>query len=153
MIKRKYSRKIKIIKDVSFLISFFILCYSFLNHNTNSQQKISSEIVEKCYDGDTCTTESGEKIRLACIDAPEIRGKNADPLKAKASREFINNLLSNKKVTIKRIDTDRYGRTVAEIFLEGKNIQKLMIKNGFAKIHRKYFFHCDWTYKMEKVFG
>ena len=145
MIKRKYSRKIKIIKDVSFLISFFILCYSFLNHNANSQQKISSEIVEKCYDGDTCTTESGEKIRLACIDAPEIRGKNADPLKAKASREFINNLLSNKKVTIKRIDTDRYGRTVAEIFLEGTNIQKLMVKNGFAKIHRKYSFQCDWA--------
>ena len=136
MIKRKYSRKIKIIKDVSFLISFFILCYSFLNHNTNSQQKISSEIVEKCYDGDTCTTESGEKIRLACIDAPEIRGKNADPSKAKASKEFLSNLISNKKVTIKRIDTDRYGRTVAEIFLEGTNIQKLMVKNGFAKIHR-----------------
>ena len=145
MIKRKYSRKIKIIKDVSFLISFFILCYSFLNHNANSQQKISSEIVEKCYDGDTCTTESGEKIRLACIDAPEIRGKNADPLKAKASKEFINNLLSNKKVKIKRIDTDRYGRTVAEIFIEGTNIQKLMVKNGFAKIHRKYSFQCDWA--------
>ena len=153
MIKRKYSRKIKIIKDVSFLISLFILCYSFLNYNANSQQKMPSVIVEKCYDGDTCTTESGEKIRLACIDAPEIRGKNADPLKAKASREFINNLLSNKKVTIKRIDTDRYGRTVAEIFIEGTNIQKLMVKNGFAKIHRKYSFQCDWTYKMEKVFG
>ena len=36
---------------------------------------------------------------------------------------------------IKRIDTDRYGRTVAEIFIEGTNIQKLMVKNGFAKIH------------------
>ena len=153
MIKGKYSLKIKIIKDVIFLISFFILYYSFLNYNANSQQKIPSVIVEKCYDGDTCTTESGEKIRLACIDAPEIRGKNADPLKAKASREFINNLLSNKKVTIKRIDTDRYGRTVAEIFIEGTNIQKLMVKNGFAKLHRKYSFQCDWTYKMEKVFG
>ena len=145
MIKRKYSRKIKIIKDVIFLISFFILCYSFLNHNANSQQKIPSVIVEECYDGDTCTTESGEKIRLACIDAPEIRGKNADPLKAKASKEFINNLLSNKKVKIKRIGKDRYGRTVAKIFIEGTNIQKLMVQNGFAKIYRKYSFQCDWV--------
>ena len=109
--------------------------------------------IKNCYDGDTCTTESDEKIRLACIDAPEIRGKNADPLKANASKEYINNLLSNKKVKIKRIDTDRYGRTVAEIFIGGTNIQKLMVKNGFAKIHRKYSFQCDWTYKMEKVFG
>ena len=153
MIKGKYSLKIKIIKDVIFLISFFILYYSFLNYNANSQQKIPSVIVEKCYDGDTCTTESGEKIRLACIDAPEIRGKNADPLKAEASKEFINNLLSNKKVKIKRIDTDKYGRTVAEIFVEGTNIQKLMVQNGFAKIYRKYSSQCDWTYKMEKVFG
>ena len=145
MFKQKDSVKIKTKKDVSFLISFFILFYSFLNFNVNSQQKIPSVIVEKCYDGDTCTTESGEKIRLACIDAPEIRGKNADPLKAKASKEFINNLLSNKKVTIKRIDTDRYGRTIAEIFIEGTNIQKLMVKNGFAKIYRKYSFQCDWA--------
>ena len=107
MFKQKDYRKIKIIKDVSFLISFFILFYSFLNYNVNSLQKLPSVIVKKCYDGDTCTTESGEKIRLACIDAPEIRGKNADPSKAKASKEFINNLLSNKKVTIKElIQTD-----------------------------------------------
>ena len=132
-------------------IIFLILSIFSLNQAYSST--LPKVIIKNCYDGDTCTTESGEKIRLACIEAPEIRGKNADPLKAKASKEFINNLLSNKKVKIKRIDTDRYGRTVAEIFVEGTNIQKLMVQNGFAKIYRKYSFQCDWTYKMEKVFG
>ena len=149
---RKYLR-IRFSKGTSLLVPFLLFSVVFLIYLLNTRANLNLVKIKNCYDGDTCTTVSGEKIRLACIDAPEIRGKNADPLKAKASRKFINNLLSNKKVTIKRIDTDRYGRTVAEIFIEGTNIQKLMVKNGFAKIHRKYSFQCDWTYKMEKVFG
>ena len=149
---RKFLR-IRFSKGTSLLVPFLLFSVVFLIYLLNTKANLNTVKIKNCYDGDTCTTESDEKIRLACIDAPEIRGKNADPLKAKASRKFINNLLSNKKVTIKRIDTDRYGRTVAEIFIEGTNIQKLMVKNGFAKIHRKYSFQCDWTYKMEKVFG
>ena len=151
---RKYFRR-RFSKGTSLLVPFLLFSVVFLIYLLNTKANLNLVKIKNCYDGDTCTTESGETIRLACIDAdaPEIRGKNADSLKAKASREFINNLLSNKKMTIKRIDTDRYGRTVAEIFIEGTNIQKLMVKNGFAKIHRKYSFQCDWTYKMEKVFG
>ena len=139
-------------KGTSLLIPFLLFSVVFLIYLLNTKVNLNMVKIKNCYDGDTCTTESGEKIRLACIDAPELQGKNADPLKARASKEFINNLLSNKKVKIKRIDTDRYGRTVAEIFIQGKNIQKLMVQNRFAKIYRKYFFQCDWTYKMEKVY-
>ena len=149
---RKYLRR-RFSKGTSHLVPFLLFSVVFLIYLLNIKANLNLVKIKNCYDGDTCTTESGEKIRLACIDAPEIRGKNADPLKPKASRKFINNLLTNKKVTIKRIDTDRYGRTVAEIFVEGTNIQKLMVQNGFAKIYRKYSFQCDWTYKMEKVFG
>ena len=149
---RKYLRR-RFSKGTSLLVSFLLFSVVLLIYLLNTKATLNMVKIKNCYDGDTCTTESGEKIRLACIDAPEIRGKNADPLKAEASKEFINNLLSNKKVKIKRIDTDRYGRTVAEIFVEGTNIQKLMVQNGFAKIYRKYSFQCDWTYKMEKVFG
>ena len=149
---RKYLRR-RFLKGTSHLVPFLLFSVVLLIYLLNTKATLNKVKIKNCYDGDTCTTESGEKIRLACIDAPEIRGKNADPLKAKASKEFINNLLSNKKVKIKRIDTDRYGRTLAEIFVEGTNIQKLMVQNGFAKIYRKYSFQCDWTYKMEKVFG
>ena len=149
---RKYLRR-RFSKGTSLLVPFLLFSVVFLIYLLNARANLNLVKIKNWYDGDTCTTVSGEKIRLACIDAPEIRGKNADPLKAKASREFINNLLSNKKVTIKRIDTDRYGRTVAEIFIEGTNIQKIMVKNGFAKLYRKYSFQCDWTYKMGKVSG
>ena len=31
--------------------------------------------IRSCYDGDTCRTTDGERIRLACIDAPEMKPK------------------------------------------------------------------------------
>ena len=35
--------------------------------------------IRDCYDGDTCRTTAGERIRLACIDTPEMRGKTGRP--------------------------------------------------------------------------
>ena len=32
---------------------------------------LASVVIATCFDGDTCTTTTGERVRLACIDAPE----------------------------------------------------------------------------------
>ena len=141
---RKYLR-IRFSKGTSLLVPFLLFSVVFLIYLLNTKANLNLVKIKNCYDGDTCTTESGEKIRLACIDAPEIRGKNADPSKAKASKEFISNLISNKKVTIKRIDTDRYGRTVAEISIKGTNVQKLLVQTNHAEIYQKYANQCEWT--------
>ena len=45
--------------------------------------ELNSVVIANCYDGDTCTTTAGEKIRLACIDTPELRGKQADSIPAR----------------------------------------------------------------------
>ena len=128
-------------------MNYLLILFSFTFIEIQAKQTLSSEIIEKCYDGDTCTTKNGEKIRLACIDAPEIKGKNAEPIKAKKSKEFLNNLVLNKKVFIKRITTDRYGRTVAELFIDDINIQKLLVYKGYAKVYERYSYQCDWTKK------
>ena len=101
--------------------------------------------IKDCYDGDTCTTKSGEKIRLACIDALELKVKKVDSSKGISSKNYLNNLVSNKYVEIKRLDIDRYGRTVAELFLNGKNIQKAIFDNQFAVIYKKYANQCKWS--------
>ena len=59
--------------------------------------------IQSCYDGDTCTTTEGEKIRLACIDTPELRGKKADLIPGKAAKDYLNDLVSESKVNIRRI--------------------------------------------------
>ena len=106
---------------------------------------LTSVFIKDCYDGDTCTTSKGEKIRLACIDTPELKGWNADPIPAKEARDFVNKLLANQEVSIKRITNDRYGRTVGELFKNGLNIQEMIVENGHGKIYKKYSHQCEWT--------
>ena len=103
--------------------------------------------IKDCYDGDTCTTLKGEKIRLACIDTPELKGWKADPIPAKEARDFVNNLIANEKVSIKRINKDRYGRNVGELFKNGVNIQELIFLRGYGKIYKKYAYQCQWSKK------
>ena len=115
------------------LVSFILIGYS-----SATNAKLPTTIIKSCNDGDTCTTTDGESIRLACIDTPEIKGKKADPIPAKEARDFLNNLLVNKKVSIKRITKDRYGRTVGELFKNGLNIQKMIVEKGHGKIYKKF---------------
>ncbi len=112
---------------------------------SNNEEKI---IIKSCYDGDTCTSTNGEKIRLACIDTPELRGSKADPIPAKEARDYLNMLIAGKDVYIKRITKDRYDRTVAELFIDDLNIQQTMVNSGFAKIYSKYAYQCSWARKL-----
>ena len=111
----------------------------------SNKPKNGSVIIKSCYDGDTCTTTQGEKIRLACIDTPEIRGKRSDPIPAKVARDFLNNLVKGKEVAIRRVTEDRYGRTVGEISINGVNLQQELVNEGHAKIYKKYAKPCAWA--------
>ena len=124
----------------SILILFLLIVFS-----SEINAKLPTTIIKSCYDGDTCTTIDGEKIRLACIDTPEIKGKKADPIPAKEARDFLNNLLSNKKVSIRRVTYDRYDRTVGELFINGINVQELIVQKGYGKIYKSYSYQCEWA--------
>ena len=58
---------------------------------------IASVVIASCYDGDTCTTTTGERVRLACIDTPELVGMRAKPVPARAARDHLRNLVVGKK--------------------------------------------------------
>ncbi|KZR80697.1 hypothetical protein MITS9509_03538 [Synechococcus sp. MIT S9509] len=106
---------------------------------------LASVLIASCYDGDTCTTSAGEKIRLACINTPEMRGKRADPVPAKAARDYLWSLVVGRQVSLRRITRDRYSRTVGELFLNGSNVQQQMVASGHAAIYWKYAHQCPWT--------
>ena len=103
--------------------------------------------IKSCYDGDTCTSISGEKIRLACIDAPELKGKEANPEEALLVRDYLNNLISGGKISIRRITYDRYGRTVGELYKDKQNIQEHLVDLGLARVYKKYAYQCQWSKK------
>jgi len=108
-----------------------------------------SETVKSVYDGDTLTLSTGEKIRLACIDTPEMRNtakKKADKPAAIAAREYLKSLVKDYDLTVDRVTTDFYGRTVAKLYTpDGKDLSREMFLSGHATIFQGYENACPWT--------
>ena len=123
----------------------FLILVASITFTKSTFASLPKVLINNCYDGDTCTTFKGETIRLACIDTPELKGRKANPIPAKSAKNFLNALVANQEVSIKRITKDRYGRTVAELFKDEENIQELIVKKGFGVIYKKYSHQCDWS--------
>ena len=96
-------------------------------------------------DGDTLTVlDGGHKrvVRLACIDAPEL-SQGAAGARAKAALQTL--APPGSSVTLKVQTTDRYGRTVAEVFRSGAPlpVNQVLVRQGYAFVYGKYLQQCD----------
>ena len=87
------------------------------------------------------SSRQGEKvtIRLACIDAP----KTSQGSSGKWSTQTLKGLIQGKSISLKPQVKDRYGRTVAEIYVENRNINLQMVQVGAAYVYRQYLKQCD----------
>jgi endonuclease YncB( thermonuclease family) len=99
--------------------------------------------VIKVYDGDTITIASTLPIvnsplyrfsvRLAGIDSAEIKSKNINEKEhAKKVRDILSELILHKTVTLKNISTEKYGRILADVYLDDLFINKWMLDEGYA---------------------
>lgn len=99
-------------------------------------QTVTGKVV-KVKDGDTVVVLDSTKtmitVRLAGIDAPE---KNQDY--GQNAKQFTSDQIFGKVVTFKEISKDRYGRTVAFVFYEKKNLSEELLKAGLAWHYIKY---------------
>ncbi len=102
--------------------------------------------VVSVYDGDTIrvnldlgfkTWIKNEKIRLARINAPELRGPEREA--GLQARDFLREQILQKEVILQTLKDrqGKYGRYLGEIWLEkeGKwvNINDMLVENGFAQ--------------------
>ncbi len=79
------------------------------------------------HDGDTFYV-GAETIRLRGIDTPEL----GHPKAAEATRRLIA-LLSSGPVTILPRAEDVYGRTVADVYVAGRDVADILRREGFEK--------------------
>ncbi|MCP4746486.1 MAG: thermonuclease family protein [Desulfobacteraceae bacterium] len=88
-------------------------------------------------DGDTITVlkdnKTQVKIRLYGVDTPEK--KQAFGKKAK---QFTAELAFRQRAEIKTVNKDHYGRTVAWLIINGKNLNAELIKAGLAWHYTQY---------------
>ncbi|GAB1537040.1 MAG: thermonuclease family protein [Geovibrio sp.] len=102
--------------------------------NTAYAEYVVAKVI-KVTDGDTVTMQYDDivfKVRLYCIDAPEINQEYGQESKA-----LLTHLTLNKEFTLELKDKDQYGRIVGVIYepidgLKKKNINLEMVRNGLA---------------------
>jgi len=99
--------------------------------------------VIKVYDGDTITIASKLpfndsplyrlSVRLNGIDTPEIKGKSEDEkTAAKQARDALAVLILNKYVTLKNIQSEKYGRILADVYLGELHLNEWLLKERYA---------------------
>lgn len=81
--------------------------------------------ISRIIDGDTLELEDGRKLRLLNINSPE-----KSSLHYKEAMNYLSPLL-NKTIELETVDTDKYGRTLARIYIpEYLNFE--LVKQGLA---------------------
>ena len=73
------------------------------------------------------------RIRLYGIDCPES-GQGF----GKKAKQFTSGMVFRKIVRIEPVDRDRYGRTVAWVYVDGQNLCEELVRAGLAWHYKKY---------------
>ncbi|SNA83488.1 Micrococcal nuclease-like nuclease [Flavobacterium psychrophilum] len=101
-----------------------------------SAESITGKVV-KVKDGDTIVVLDGTMtmvtVRLAGIDALEKKQDFGT-----IAKQFVSDQIFGKVITFQEISKDRYGRTVAFIIYENKNLSEELLKIGLAWHYVKY---------------
>lgn len=113
------------------------------NNATPFIPPIDKGYVIKVYDGDTITIATKLPyiesplyrfpVRLNGIDTPEIKGSNEEEKEvAKRAREALSKLILNKYVSLRNVQNEKYGRVLADVYLDNLCINDWLIKERFA---------------------
>lgn len=88
-------------------------------------------------DGDTftCLTDAKQqvKVRMAEIDTPESKQPYGN-----RAQQALSGLIFGKTVALKTQEKDRYGRTVARVYVGSTDVNAELIKQGAAWVYRAY---------------
>lgn len=88
--------------------------------------------VDRVIDGDTFVCD-GTKVRMLGIDAPESKQAFGDQ-----SKTMLEILILNQDVELSGKKIDKYGRTLANVSREGRDIGIQMVDSGMAWHYKKY---------------
>ena len=112
------------------VIAIFALFFNMLPSATDGCEVLN------IYDGDTMTVQcqgKETKVRLYCIDAPEM---GQTPW-GKQSRDHLRSIAGNT-VKLVSIDKDRYGRVVGEVYRGEVNLNLAQVTAGQVAVYDAY---------------
>lgn len=117
-----------------------LLFFVFIFHFTFAQ--LQGTVVAVA-DGDTFTMLTANKqqvkVRLHGIDCPE---KKQDF--GMVAKQFLSDQIYQKQVSVRKLDTDRYGRIVGIAIVSGVNVNEELLKAGLAWHYKQYDKNIAW---------
>lgn len=122
-------------------ISIFLLSL-FLLINVSAKTTVQKATFSKCVDGDTAyfiIDDEEVKFRFLAIDTPESVSttKKVEPYGKEASDYTCEKLTNANEIVLEYEDsnkTDKYGRSLAWIWVDGALLQKELLENGLGKV-------------------
>lgn len=140
----------KAIIKIFFLVALIFLAPILLIQSAHATIRTVTGMVTKVSDGDTIHLTTPEqtilKVRLYGIDAPETDKINnhtghinipGQPY-GDESWKALENKIMGKKVKVDILDIDKYRRMVGMIYLNDRNINLEMIREGYAEAFIEY---------------
>lgn len=118
------------------ILCFLLLFMSTVKADIRKEEEV---ILNRCVDGDTAVfIANGEelKVRFLAIDAPEYTTKK-EAYGKEASEYVCGKLKGADRIVLQYDDnagTDKYGRTLAWIFVDGSLLQEELISKGLANV-------------------
>lgn len=96
----------------------------------------------KVVDGDSLEV-AGHRIRLFGIDAPEGRQQCRDRQGQSyacgdVARDALRAMIGRSEVRCERVDTDRYGRWVSDCYVGSENLNRALVRQGYAVAYSRY---------------
>jgi len=121
------------------IATIFIISGVFYYNLTDTKSDTETFQISRIIDGDTLDLATGQRVRFKGINTPESTMQLYQE-----ARDFLQNLVQNKSVQIESYGTDKYGRTLAYVFLNDKNINKEILQQGLATL---YYYEHDSHYE------
>ena len=107
--------------------------------NDEARYRPGEYYVDQIVDGDTVWLRKGDeriKVRLLRIDAPE-----SNEFGYREATEELQRQLGDESAVSLEFENERedeHGRTLAYIFVEGKNVNLAMVQSGWSPFYERY---------------
>lgn len=114
---------------ISILLALIIYFFDFSSKSGYFALRKEYYLVSRVIDGDTIELSNGERVRLLGINSPEIN----EPFGFDA-KDYLSKVIEGKNVYLENDLNlrDDYGRLLAFVFIDGKNINVDLVRMGLA---------------------